>query len=179
MRHPKFFQAAANTVFLILLLCSAGMRAQITHGTITGIIKDPSGAVIPNVTVIVTNEQTGLVLTLHSQANGSYQALQLTPGNYSVSAQAPGFKKLTVEHLKVDVGTGVTQDLTLEVGQVTEAMQVTAQSNRVETTSGSVGTIVSVNHVLDMPISDRNVYKLVNLVPGAWSLDYGDTPANA
>src|SRR5687767_4520118 len=98
-------------MLLGLFLIPEILLAQITSGGITGFVKDQSGAVIPNVNVIVTNEQTGLTTTVQSQANGQYQALQLTTGNYTVVAQAPGFKKLSVEHLKVDVGTTITRDL--------------------------------------------------------------------
>lgn len=104
---------------------------------------------------------------MQSQANGVYLVPQLLPGDYRIQAESPGFKRLDVDRLKVDVGTTLTQDLVLQVGGTTETIVVSGTTSLVETTSGRVGTTVQVSQVLEMPLVDRNVFNLVNLVPTA------------
>ena len=87
----------------LLLAAPCAMRAQVASGTVTGAVKDSSGAVVPDVPVVVTNEDTNIQYPTKSLATGVYQVVQLPPGNYSVSAQAPGFKQLTIKNLKLDV----------------------------------------------------------------------------
>ncbi|MGH9675428.1 MAG: carboxypeptidase regulatory-like domain-containing protein, partial [Bryobacteraceae bacterium] len=147
---------------------AAGMWAQGTRGTITGVVRDPSGAVVPGVSLTVTNERTGSKITVQSQSDGVYLAPQMLPGNYTISVSQPGFKRVELTGLKLDVSSTLTQDLTLEVGAVTETLRVTAQTSLVETTSGEVGTTVAVDHVLEMPLVDRNVFNLINLTPGGY-----------
>jgi hypothetical protein len=151
----------------LLALSAGGLCAQGGRGTITGAVKDGTGAVIPGVSVGVLNEKTGAVMVVKSQANGAYLAPQLQPGDYTVSAEQAGFKRLEISGLKVDVDSTLTQDLVLEVGAVSEKLQVSGQASLVETTSGQVGTTVQISHVQEMPLVDRNVFSLVNLVPGA------------
>src|SRR5437773_2616453 len=78
------------------------------------------------------------------------------------------FKQIELTGVKVDAGTALTKDFVLEVGLLTETIKVEGQTSLVETTSGSVGTTVQVSYVLDIPLADRNVFTLVNLVPGAF-----------
>src|SRR5262249_41153509 len=152
---------------------------QVGHGAITGVLADTTGAVIPGAAVTIVRQQTGVTYSVLSQADGVYLAPQLLAGEYSVSVQAPGFKKLTVDGLKVDVGRTVTQSLVLEIGQITEAVEVLGHANLVETTTGQLGSTVAINHVLEMPIQDRNVFSLLNLVPGSWFRPFTENPANA
>ena len=137
-------------------------------GAITGTVRDTSGAVIPDAKVAVTSESTGLSRVVVTQSDGVYQALQLPPGNYRLTITATGFKRLDIGGLKVDVGSTLTEDATLEVGQVTEVLTVEGQTSLVDTTSGQVGTTIQTSYVLEMPLANRNVFTLVNLVPGAF-----------
>ena len=117
---------------------------QFASGTITGVVKDSTGAVIPAASVTVTEQQTGTAVKVLSQHDGSFTAPNLAPANYSLTAEVGGFKRLVVDGLKVDVGSVLTQDLVMEVGGTTESVQVTGKTSLVETTSGSVGTTVQV-----------------------------------
>lgn len=141
-----------------------------SRGALTGAVKDTSGAVIPGVTVEVTDENTGVSTVVATQVTGTYYAPQLVPGYYRLTFSVQGFKKLTISNIKVDVGSTVTQDAVLEVGAVTESVEVTGQTSLVETTTSSVGTTVQISHVLEMPLADRNVFRLVDLVPGAFTV---------
>lgn len=156
----------AMTLFLLL---PSFVWAQGSRGSITGVVKDSTGAVVPNVTVKVTQTTTGIAYNGETQANGAYFMPNLNPGTYTVTVEAKGFKKLTVDNLKVDVATTLTQDLVLQVGQVSETVEVTATSNLVETTSNSVGTTINQTQVMELVIPDRNIFNLVNLTPGAWA----------
>src|SRR5262245_53343389 len=95
-----------------------------TAGSITGVIKDETGAVIQGVQVVAQNEDTGQKTTSLSQADGRYQATQLRPGTYRILVSAEGFKKLEISGIKVDVDTAVTNDVTLTVGAVADSIQV-------------------------------------------------------
>jgi hypothetical protein len=158
---------AAAAVFFGLLAVQE-VPAQVALGAITGTVRDSSGAVIPGAKVEVANEATGLGHSVTTQSDGVYLAPQLIPGDYRVTITASGFKQLNIGRLKVDVGSTVTQDAMLEVGLVTEAVRVEAQTSMVDTTSGQVGTTIQTSYVLEMPLADRNVFTLVNLVPGAF-----------
>ncbi|MSV28483.1 MAG: hypothetical protein EXQ52_07035 [Bryobacterales bacterium] len=156
--------------FAILLAAfsSSALHAQGALGSITGLVKDTSGAVIPGAKVKVTHVQTATDVNVETVVSGAYLAAQLSPGDYRVAVTASGFKQIEIGGLKVDVGSTLTQDVVLEVGSVTETLRVEGQTNLVETTSGNVGTTVQMSHVLEMPLADRNVFSLVNLVPGAF-----------
>lgn len=142
---------------------------QFASGTITGVVKDSTGAVIPDASVTVTEQQTGTAVKVLSQHDGAFTVPNLAPANYSLTAEVGGFKRLEIDGLKVDVGSVLTQDMVMEVGGTTESVQVTGRTSLVETTNGAIGTIVTVSHVLEMPLVDRNVFNLVNLVPGSYS----------
>lgn len=157
-----------NQIILAVLCALVPAYAQGTFGALTGTLKDPTGAHVVEAAVKATNESTGIAVNGLVRADGTYLISQLVPGTYSVSASATGFKILTLRGIKIDVGGTVTQDLVLEIGTVSEAVNVEAQTNLVETTSARVGTTVQVSHVLEMPLSDRNVFTLVNLVPGSF-----------
>ena len=125
-------------VLLIIVSLPALLLAQGARGKITGVVKDSSGALIPSAVVMVRDADTGLSTATVTQSNGAYLIPGLSPGEYRVTAEVAGFKKLTIEGLKIDVGTTLTQDLMLEVGTVTEVVEVKGVANLVETTSAAV-----------------------------------------
>src|SRR5262245_52444468 len=143
--------------------------SQFASGTITGVVKDSTNAIIQGAVVTVTEQQTGTAIKVSTQNDGAFTAPNLAPAEYSLAVEANGFKRLVVAGLKVDVGSILSQDLVLEVGATTESVSVVGQTSLVETAHGAVGTTVQVSHVLEMPLVDRNVFNLVNLVPGAFS----------
>ena len=147
------------------------LHAQSTLGSIAGVVRDATGGALIHATVKVINESTGVPSSAAVSADGAYRATQLQPGFYTITAESEGFKQAELRGIKVDVGGTVTQDVSLEIGSLTETISVVGQTNLVETTSGRVGTTVQVDHVLEMPLADRNVFSLVNLVPGAFSKD--------
>src|SRR6266550_4956379 len=147
----------------------ARLWPQVATGTITGVVRDSTGAVIPEVIVTAVEQQTGTAVTVKSLNDGAFLVPNLSPADYRLMAESAGFKRLVIEGLKVDVGSVLTQDMALEIGVTTESIQVTGRTSLVETANGEVGTTVQVSHVLEMPLVDRNVFNLVNLVPGSFS----------
>src|SRR5215475_1796530 len=136
------------TLYLCLLLAPCCAWAQGARGAITGIVRDSSGALVPRASVTVTEEQTGQAITVLTQSDGAYLAPQLLPGMYRVAVEMSGFKHVGIGGLKVEVGTTLSEDVTVELGAVSEKVVVTGDSSLVETASGTVGITVEVNQVL-------------------------------
>src|SRR5579862_9251269 len=137
--------------FFFALALAAALWSQAAKGGIAGFVKDPTGAVVPGARVTAVDEQTGETVTVTSQPDGAFLIPQLSPATYRLSGEKEGFKHLVINHLKVNVDTTTTQDLVLSVGAVSESVEVVGQTSLVETTNGSVGTTVQINHVLEMP----------------------------
>ncbi len=160
--------AAWFAVFAALLSYPVSLHAQVSLGSVTGSVKDSTGALIPGASIRIVNLATGIEHKAITQDNGVYLAPNLPAGDYRITITSTGFKQADIVNVKVDVGSTVTQDATLEVGQVTESVQVDGQASLIDTTSGAVGTTIQTGYVLEMPLADRNVFRLVNLVPGAF-----------
>ncbi len=136
------------------VLFSAGLLlAQLNRGTITGTVSDNSGAVIPNVKLTIRNVATGAQSEAVSNEAGQYTAPNLPPGAYTITYEAPSFKKLE----RTGVELGVTQvlrvDAILEVGSVAESIAVTAETPRLQTDSPDVGTSLTNKQLIDLPLT--------------------------
>ena len=155
---------------IVFTLFTLPMRLwpQFASGTINGVVKDATGAVIPGAAVTVTEQQTGAAVKVTTQHDGAFTVPNLAAANYKLVAEVVGFKRLEIDGLKVDVGSVLTQDLVMDIGGTTESVEVTGKTNLVETSNGAIGTTVPVGHVLEMPLVDRNVFSLVDLVPGSY-----------
>lgn len=153
-------------LFLLAFLLGGGMAAQSITGSITGIVTDPTGGVIPGATVEVTNKETGIRVVVKSDASGNYTAPQLPRGQYRVEVIATGFKKAVHENIEVQVYQTVRLDIQMAVGEVTEAVSVSADVQRLETENATLSKVVDNNIIVNMPFNTRNVYTLVFLTPG-------------
>ena len=134
-----------------LFFAAASLFAQAQYGSIGGRLQDSTGAVIPQAAVKIVNADTGQTTEVSTDLEGRYLAPQLLPGFYNVQVEHPGFKGLTLSRVKVDIDQNVTQDLVLQLGAVSEAVSVSAQTSLVETVSGSVGHLVENKQILDLP----------------------------
>jgi len=143
------------------------VQAQVYYGGIAGVVSDPSGAAIPNAQVTVTNEGTTTAFHTTTSQVGTYHVGQLVPGSYSVKSEISGFQTGIVEHVKVDVGADSTVNISMQVGQVTQQVEVTASAPVLETTNATVGTVVGNQAVTEMPLNGRSFTGLLELVPGA------------
>jgi len=149
------------------------MLAQQFYGTIPAIVTDPSGALVPNATVKVTNVDTNVTAALKTNGAGVYVASTLAVGTYRVEAEALGFRKSVADRIVVQVGASPKVDLALAVGQATEAVNVNAANAAVlQTQQADLGQTIDASLLSNLPIeggaasSGRSPYNLLSLAPG-------------
>ncbi|MCC6294027.1 MAG: carboxypeptidase regulatory-like domain-containing protein [Bryobacterales bacterium] len=155
---------------LTFLLSVSTMLAQSPQGTITGTISDPTGAGVPGVTVTVKATATGLDYRGSSSADGVYVIPNLPVGGYELTATTTGFKSYRQTGLNLEVSQRLRVDITLQVGDVAESVDVTAEIPRVQTEDSSVGTVVEKRRIEELPLNGRHVFNLVKVVPGVQPL---------
>ena len=135
-------------------------------GAITGIVSDSSGAVIPGVTIEVTNTATAQTRVAVTGTDGFFTVPQLPPGPYQVKATLQGFKAVVREGITVAVETTSRVDLELNVGAVEETVTVIADSPLVETRTAALGTVIEEKKIVELPLNGRNFTQLGTLMPG-------------
>ncbi|MBI4483625.1 MAG: TonB-dependent receptor [Acidobacteria bacterium] len=161
----------------ILVLCSVSsmLFAQRTTGTISGVVKDESGAVVPGAGVVVKNTETGAVRSTVSNDEGAYAAPNLAPGSYEVSAEVPGFKTSIRRGIKLSVGGSAVVDITLNLGEITEEVVITSEAPLVETTTSGLSGLVESQQIRDLPLNGRDFIQLSTLHEGVVSVRTGDS----
>jgi len=137
--------------------------------TITGAVKDPSGGAVPTAKVSVTNEKTGVNRNTTTNDAGVYTVSNIPAGSYTVTVVANGFKKFTSTGNQVDANVPRGVDVTLEVGQLTESVNVTADASALQTESATLGLTVDERQVRDLMLNGRNPVLLAALKPGVRS----------
>ncbi|HET8549345.1 MAG TPA: TonB-dependent receptor, partial [Bryobacteraceae bacterium] len=152
-------------VACLLLVCSAAW-AQQSFGSITGTVSDPQGARIPGASVTVTNTDTNRSSPVVSNETGYFEASLLDPGNYSVTVEAPGFKRVVRSGLVLSVAGRLHVPLTLELGQVADTIEVTAEAPMLDTTTASGGRVLDNRQITQLPFSDMNPFALATLAAG-------------
>src|SRR5882762_3070253 len=163
--HPRRVLLSSLLTMVALWLLVASVAAQDFRGSITGRVTDPSGGVVPGALITVTNTATNVSNSATTNEAGAYSVLYLPPGQYTVVAEAKGFKRL-VHTIEVRVGDKLTLDLPLEVGNVSESVSVTTDAPLLETTSSSAGQVIDRRRISELPLSDGNPFTLVRLAPG-------------
>ncbi|MBI2817180.1 MAG: TonB-dependent receptor [Acidobacteria bacterium] len=148
---------------LSLSLC---VYAQVTTGTISGAVHDSSGGAIPSAQVVILNESTGISRTLQADAAGRYSAPSLNPGRYRVSASLQGFQTGLRSGIQLTVGREAIVDFELQVGQVTERIEVTGEAPLVQTTGSAVSYLVDDRTIRELPLNGRDITQLILLNPG-------------
>jgi hypothetical protein len=149
------------------LLAAPFALGQATTGEITGRVTDAAGATVPGATVIARNEGTGLTRTSTTNQAGEYTVTQLPPGSYTVTAELAGFKKAARAGLEVNLGTRLTLPLSLSVGDITEVIQVTAESALIETTKSDISGVVTPQEIQNLPLLNRTFAGLTIIMPEA------------
>jgi hypothetical protein len=154
-------------VFICLLavvLATTGLYAQnVNVAQLSGSVKDQSGAVLPGVEIKITQTDTGLTRDTVSDETGSYSLPNLPIGPYKLEAALPGFRTYVQTGIILQVGSNPTVNVLLQVGQVSEQVEVTADAAMVETRSTGVGQVITNQSVLELPLNGRNVTELLML----------------
>src|SRR5437016_12015997 len=149
--------------FLIVsVLASAVVWGQAT-AQISGTVKDPSGAVLPGVEITVTQTDTGIARTAVTNETGSYVLPNLAVGPFRLEAALPGFRTFVQTGIVLQVNSNPVINPVLEVGQVTEQVEVQANAALVDTRSAAVGTVMENQRILELPLNGRQVTDLITL----------------
>ena len=151
----------------VFVFCSLPATAQVASAELSGAVVDPSGAVIPNAKVSAVNAETGVVVReVTTGAPGAYIMTFLPPGTYNVTAEAPGFRRLLRNGIVLQVNQRAALDLELQVGQVSETIEVAAAAPLLESESSSLGSVIGQQFVSELPLNGRNYVQLAILSPG-------------
>ena len=150
---------------LASILLTGSLMAQ-SNGVINGVVKDPTGAILPGVSVNLTDKATGRIQQTITSEVGRYSFAAVPPGQYSVSFELPGFKKLLRENVTVNVRDIVNIDVSLEVGAVASEVTVNEEAPLIQAESAALGRVVEQALVTGVPLSSRNFTQILALSPG-------------
>src|ERR1051326_7817943 len=173
MRHEKSFWLSSSRIFCLLLLAVTFVTsawAQSITGSISGTVKDPTGAVVSNATVSVVNTDTGVtVRRLKSDASGNYSAQLLPIGHYQITVEAAGFNKSVRKDIELNVNDKLTENLSLQIGSTQETVVVETNPVQVELNSATATGLVDGTQIRELSLNTRNYEQLVTLLPGVSS----------
>ena len=150
----------------LVLSVGASAAAGQSYSELRGRVADEQGAVMPGVTIVVRNQDSGTFREVISGTDGSYLVTALLPGVYEISAELPGFKKFVRRDVRLAVGEATTITVRLEVGALEETITVTGASPLVDLTSKTVGGNVDSAELIDTPVGNRNTMAYMGLLPG-------------
>ncbi len=172
VRVSRRVWALCLAVMLVVLAAGRGALGQAANtGGILGTVTDPSGAVVPNATVTVTNPEKGLTRTVQSSKTGDYQVTSLPVGTYIMTVAAPGFETYSADMITVDADKSVKLVVKMTVGNTKDTVQVNAEGTALDTNSATIGTLIDNKLVEELPIDGRNVVALAGLLPGVTDLN--------
>ena len=154
------------TSLVLIAMLASSMLAQSFYGSIVGTVTDTSGAAVPGAKVTLSSKGTADTRTVQSDASGNYQFVSLVPGSYEVNIEATGFKRLTRSNVQVEVAGAVRVDASMQVGDVSESVEVSSQASLLQTEASSVSQAVTGRTVTEMPLNGRNVMNLMSLSTG-------------
>jgi hypothetical protein len=152
---------------LLIAVAAATVFAQRVKSTLSGVVFDPSRAAAAGAEVTLINEGTGVALKFRTRIDGSYAFPFLDAGSYTVEAGMEGFKKSVERGVVVRVATDQRLDFTLEIGSVSDRVEVKAQAPLLESVSSTLGQVVDNKKITDLPIGGRNVLSLLAIIPGS------------
>lgn len=155
-----------SVALVCAILLSVVARAQVSMGTISGTVRDASGAVVPGAKVVVLNQDTGLSRTIETDANGHYSVPSLNLGTYRVTGAHEGFATEGHSGIVLTVGAEAVVDLTLAVGSAMQTVEVTGGAPLVESTTASLGSLVDDKAIRALPLNGRSYDQLATIQPG-------------
>src|SRR5438105_5926007 len=153
------------SIFLTLLFLGPA-RAQVYTGSITGLVQDPSGAVVPNVSVVLTDMDKGVTYSATTDSSGRYVLRALPPAKYSFRVEAAGFRSEVQNGIVLEVNQNLTLTVSLQVGTAQDTVEVTGQPPVLSTEDAVTGQELNRTKINDLPLIGRGVFDLAMLTPG-------------
>ena len=171
---PKGTASRRNTPWLFMLFiffCALAIYprpagAQTSKGILTGVVRDTSGAVLANATVVITNQDTGESRTATTTSTGNYRAEAINPGRYQIHVTNPGFAAVDVKNIDVLPSVVTTYDATLPIGETSTTVEVQANSNFINTENGQLSGTIAKQELSQVPIFSLNPADLTSEFPG-------------
>ena len=168
----------ATVFYLQVSVWQVSLWGQSGSGSITGVVKDASQAPVPNAAVKIVNSQSGVTTKAVSNDAGAYRVNSILPGTYRIEASAPGFDTLVQKDLVLSTGQTLALDLTLQVGEQHQTVNVEASSSLSETQSSSLSQVVGHKYIENLPLPNHSANSLINLSPGVVMIDPGQGAEN-
>ncbi|HEY2932166.1 MAG TPA: TonB-dependent receptor [Acidobacteriota bacterium] len=151
-------------LILVSILTPPELSGQSARGSLTGLVRDASGAVLPGVNVVAQNQETNINATFTTGETGNYEFTSLIPGKYTVTAELPGFKKAELTGVEVNVGSRVRLDVELQVGEISQTVNVLAEGvSLIPSETATMGQLVTNKQIVDLPLVSRNFMQLLSL----------------
>ena len=157
-----------------VLLSAAPARAQAGTATLYGVVKDQQGAALPGAMVTLTSSDTGAVRAAATGETGTYRLVSLTPGKYTLKVELTGFRTAMTDTVQLAVDTATKLDVSLELGSLSETVEVASTSTILNTTDASLGNVITGIQIQQLPLEARNPVGLLSLQAGAVYLPGGD-----
>ena len=154
-------------VILIWMVTVFQLTAQVQNGQFSGTVTDPTGAAIANARVTLTNPATDLKLTTTTNSSGNYTVKEVPPGVYKITVEASGFKTVSNNAVTGNAGTIAHVDFKMQIGKASEVVEVTAEAAAVNIEDSKLASTVTSTQISNLPLNGRNVYDLMQLIPGA------------
>lgn len=165
MRVPKL-ATFVGLAFLAACFVPRIGNAQTATTSVRGVVADSTGATVANAKVTIANPERGFEKTTTTGSTGGYEFLQLSPATYTLSVEAAGFRRAVQNKVELLVNTPATLNVTLQVGAISETVEVSAEGSLVNTTDASLGNAFGERQVKELPLEGRNVVDLLSLQAG-------------
>jgi hypothetical protein len=179
MKSMRSLTLALAATALLLTMRGDTLLAQAITGDILGTVKDASGAVVPGAKVVLTQTTTGVKFMVTTDTGGNYLFAQLKPNRYSLTVSKHGFVSTTVSDIDLLVGQRPRVDVVLQVGSVTETVNVNAGGIQLlDTQTSSMGQVLEDRTIVNLPLNTRNFMQLVTLAAGVSPIGSGNSPAS-
>ncbi len=169
MTHPNKFQIKGLVAFVVLsmtLLPPGILRAQSFQASVSGIVNDQSGAVVPDVKITVTDAERGTTFRTTSNQDGVYLINSLIPSTYKVTAEASGFQTYQLTSFPLQAKQEAVLNITLQLGTAAQTVEVQSQVQMVDPSNATLGGVVNNKSIVDLPLVNRNILTLMAIEPG-------------
>jgi hypothetical protein len=151
----------------LVLALAVPADAQTSTGEISGVVVDPSGSAVPGVTITLTSAATNAVREVQTNTAGLYVIPAIPPGIYALKAQLSGFRVIERRDIEVQVGSSNRIPITLELGDLSEVLEIRGGAPLIQSSNASIGTVIDNRSIVELPLNGRNYLQLASLIPGA------------